>query len=92
MTCDQISNVLLLDEIYEHINYVGKHESISQFPEIRDRVIIVNGVSKGYAMTGWRLGWIAAPNGLPKLVAHYRDKYIGPSSISQKAALAALIR
>jgi aspartate aminotransferase len=54
---------VIADEIYEHINYVGKHESISQFAEIRDRVIIVNGVSKGYAMTGWRLGWIAAPSG-----------------------------
>ena len=52
---------VISDEIYEHINYVGKHESIAQFEEIRDRVIIVNGVSKGYAMTGWRIGWIAGP-------------------------------
>ncbi|MBO7270657.1 MAG: pyridoxal phosphate-dependent aminotransferase, partial [Bacteroidales bacterium] len=50
---------ILSDEIYEHINYIGKHESIAQFEEIRDRVVIINGVSKAYAMTGWRIGWIA---------------------------------
>ena len=48
---------VISDEIYEHINYVGQHESIAQFETIRDRVIVVNGVSKGYAMTGWRIGW-----------------------------------
>ena len=52
---------IISDEIYEHINYVGKHESIAQFDNVKDRVVIVNGVSKGYAMTGWRIGWIAAP-------------------------------
>ena len=56
---------ILADEIYEHINYVGAHQSIAQFPAVRDRVIIVNGVSKGYAMTGWRIGFIAAPLPLP---------------------------
>jgi aspartate aminotransferase len=53
--------IILADEIYEHINYLDKHESIAQFENVRDRVVIVNGVSKGYAMTGWRIGWIAAP-------------------------------
>ena len=52
---------IIADEIYEHINYIGEHESIAQFTKIFDRVVIVNGVSKGYAMTGWRIGWIAAP-------------------------------
>ena len=52
---------IIADEIYEHINYIGQHESIAQFTTIHDRVVIVNGVSKGYAMTGWRIGWIAAP-------------------------------
>ncbi|KAA6304814.1 Aspartate aminotransferase, partial [termite gut metagenome] len=51
--------ISIADEIYEHINYVGKHESITQFPEIYDRVVVVNGVSKAYAMTGWRIGFIA---------------------------------
>ena len=52
---------VISDEIYEHINYAGRHESMAQFEELRERVIVVNGVSKGYAMTGWRIGWIAAP-------------------------------
>ena len=52
---------VIADEIYEHINYVGKHESIAQFPEMKERTIIVNGISKAYAMTGWRIGYIAAP-------------------------------
>ena len=52
---------IIADEIYEHINYIGKHESIAQFDEIHDRVIIVNGVSKAYAMTGWRIGFVAGP-------------------------------
>ena len=51
--------IVLSDEIYEHINYVGKHASIAQFPEIKERVVIINGVSKAYAMTGWRIGFIA---------------------------------
>jgi aspartate aminotransferase len=57
---------VVADEIYEHINYIGKHESIAQFAEIRDRVIIVNGVSKAYAMTGWRIGFVAGPEWLVK--------------------------
>lgn len=82
--------VVLADEIYEHINYVGKHESIAQFEAIRDRVVIVNGVSKGYAMTGWRLGWIAAPLWIAKACNKLQGQYTsGPCSIAQKAAEAA---
>ena len=82
---------ILSDEIYEHINFLDKHESIAQFEEVKDRVIIVNGVSKGYAMTGWRIGYIGAP----KFIAAACDKIQGQftsaaSSISQKAAEAAL--
>lgn len=82
--------VVLADEIYEHINYIGKHESIAQFEAIRDRVVIVNGVSKGYAMTGWRLGWIAAPLWIAKACNKLQGQYTsGPCSIAQKAAEAA---
>lgn len=81
---------VISDEIYEHINYVGAHESIAQFEEIRDRVIIVNGVSKGYAMTGWRIGWIAAPQWIASACNSLQGQYTsGASSISQKAAEAA---
>ena len=79
--------MIISDEIYEHINYVGKHESIAQFENVRDRVVIVNGVSKCYAMTGWRLGWIAAPLWVAKACIKLQGQYTsGPSSISQKAA------
>ena len=79
--------MIISDEIYEHINYVGKHESIAQFENVRDRVVIVNGVSKCYAMTGWRLGWIAAPLWVAKAAIKLQGQYTsGPSSISQKAA------
>ena len=81
---------VIADEIYEHINYIGKHESIAQFPEIRDRVIVVNGVSKGYAMTGWRIGWIAAPQWIASACNMLQGQYTsGASSISQKASVAA---
>lgn len=81
---------VIADEIYEHINYVGQHESIAQFDVIRDRVVVVNGVSKGYAMTGWRIGWIAAPQWIAAACSMLQGQYTsGPSSISQKAALAA---
>ena len=53
--------IVIADEIYEHINYIGRHESIAQFPEMKDRVVLINGVSKAYAMTGWRIGYCAAP-------------------------------
>ena len=82
--------IVLADEIYEHSNYVGKHESIAQFPEIRDRVVIINGVSKAYAMTGWRIGFIAAPEWVVKGCNKLQGQYTsGPCSVSQKAAEAA---
>lgn len=81
---------VVADEIYEHINYIGQHESIAQFATIRDRVVVINGVSKGYAMTGWRIGWIAAPQWIASACSMLQGQYTsGPSSISQKAALAA---
>ncbi len=81
---------IISDEIYEHIHYAGKHESIAQFDEIRDRVVIINGVSKGYAMTGWRIGWIAAPQWIASACGLLQGQYTsGASSISQKAAEAA---
>jgi len=81
---------IIADEIYEHINYTGKHESIAQFPELQDRVVIVNGVSKAYAMTGWRIGFIAAPLPVAKACAKLQGQYTsGASSIAQKASVAA---
>lgn len=82
---------ILSDEIYEHINFVGKHESIAQFDFIRDKVIIINGVSKGYAMTGWRIGYIAAPKWIAKACNKIQGQLTsGASSISQMASVAAL--
>ncbi len=78
---------VLADEIYEHINYVGHHESIAQFPDMKERSIIVNGVSKAYAMTGWRIGYIAAPEWIVKGCNKLQGQYTsGPCSVSQKAA------
>ena len=78
---------VLADEIYEHINYVGKHESIAQFDGMKERAIIVNGVSKAYAMTGWRIGYIAAPEWIVKGCNKLQGQYTsGPCSVSQKAA------
>ncbi|MBR2016552.1 MAG: pyridoxal phosphate-dependent aminotransferase [Prevotella sp.] len=78
---------ILADEIYEHINYVGKHESIAQFEGMKERTIIVNGVSKAYAMTGWRIGYIAAPEWIVKGCNKLQGQYTsGPCSVSQKAA------
>ena len=78
---------VLADEIYEHINYTGKHASIASVPGMKERSIIINGVSKAYAMTGWRIGFAAAPEwiikGLNKLQGQYTS---GPCSVSQKAA------
>lgn len=84
--------MIISDEIYEHINYIGKHESIAQFDNVRDRVVIINGVSKFAAMTGWRLGWMAAPVWVAKAVTKLQGQYTsGPSSIAQKAAEEAYI-
>ena len=81
---------VLADEIYEHINYVGHHESIAQFPGMKERTIVVNGVSKAYAMTGWRIGYIAAPEWIAKGCNKLQGQYTsGPCSVSQKAAEAA---
>jgi aspartate aminotransferase len=81
---------VLADEIYEHINYIGHHESIAQFPGMKERAIIVNGVSKAYAMTGWRIGYIAAPEWIVKGCNKLQGQYTsGPCSVSQKAAEAA---
>ena len=78
---------VLADEIYEHINYVGHHESVAQFPGMKERSIIVNGVSKAYAMTGWRIGYIAAPEWIVKGCNKLQGQYTsGPCSVSQKAA------
>ena len=82
--------IVIADEIYEHINYIGKHASIASFGDIKDRVIVVNGVSKAYAMTGWRIGFIAAPEWIAKGCNKLQGQYTsGPCSVSQKAAEAA---
>lgn len=82
--------IIIADEIYEHINYIGKHESIAQFENVRDRVVIINGVSKAYAMTGWRIGYIAAPLWIAKACNKLQGQYSSnASSIAQKAAEAA---
>jgi aspartate aminotransferase len=83
--------VVVSDEIYEHINFQGRHESLAQFPEIYEQVVTVNGVSKAWAMTGWRLGFIGAP----KIIADACNKIQGQftsatCSITQKAAIAAM--
>jgi aspartate aminotransferase len=83
--------IVISDEIYEHINFVGKHESIAQFNNIKDRVVLVNGVSKGYAMTGWRLGYIAAPVWITKAVTKLQGQFTsGATSVAQIASVAAL--
>lgn len=82
--------IVLADEIYEHINYTGSFTSLGSFPEIADRTVIINGVSKAYAMTGWRIGYCAAPLAIAKAVSKLQGQYTsGASSIAQKAAEAA---
>lgn len=79
--------VVIADEIYEHINYVGAHASIAACPGMKDRCTVINGVSKAYAMTGWRIGFVAAPLALAKGISKLQGQYTsGPCSISQKAA------
>lgn len=83
--------IIVSDEIYEHINFLGKHESIAQFDFIKDQVITVNGVSKGYAMTGWRIGYIGAPKWIADACIKMQGQFTsGTCSIAQKAAQAAL--
>ena len=83
---------VLADEIYEHINYIGRHNSIAKVPGMKERTIIVNGVSKAYAMTGWRIGYIAAPEWIVKGCNKLQGQYTsGPCSVSQMAALEAYV-
>ena len=83
--------IILADEIYEYINFVGHHESIAQFADIKDRVVLINGLSKGFAMTGWRLGYIAANTTIAKACEKIQGQFTsGATSITQKAAVAAL--
>jgi len=82
---------IISDEIYEYINFVGSHESIAQFDDIKDRVIIINGLSKGFAMTGWRLGYIAANKEVAKACEKLQGQFTsGTCSITQKAGVIAL--
>lgn len=84
--------LIISDEIYEYINYSGKHESIAQFDDLKDRVIIVNGLSKGFAMTGWRLGYIAAHPAIVKGCEKLQGQFTsGTNSIAQRAAIDALV-
>lgn len=88
--CNHENLYVLADEIYEHINYIGKHASIARAKGMKERAIIVNGVSKAYAMTGWRIGYIAAPEWIVKGCNKLQGQYTsGPCSVSQKAAEAA---
>jgi aspartate aminotransferase len=82
---------IISDEIYEHINYLSKHESIAQFDTMKERVIVINGLSKAFAMTGWRLGYMAASVELAKACDKMQGQFTSAtSSISQRAAIAAL--
>ncbi|MBK8608577.1 MAG: pyridoxal phosphate-dependent aminotransferase [Chitinophagaceae bacterium] len=83
--------VIMSDEIYEYINYEGKHESIAQFDDIKDRVIVINGLSKGYAMTGWRLGYLAADAKIAKACEKIQGQVTsGANAVTQRAAISAL--
>lgn len=83
--------IIISDEIYEHINFIGKHESIGQFDFIKNRVVTVNGMSKGFAMTGWRLGYIGAPKEIAQACEKLQGQFTsGTNSIAQRAALFAL--
>jgi aspartate aminotransferase len=83
--------IIIADEIYEHINFSGKHESIGQFEYLKDRVVVVNGVSKGYAMTGYRIGYLAAPVWIAKAVVKLQGQFTsGATSAAQIASVTAL--
>jgi aspartate aminotransferase len=83
--------VVISDEIYEHINFVGKHESLAQFPEVYNQVVTINGVSKAWAMTGWRLGYIGAPKEIASACDKMQGQFTSATcSITQKAAIAAM--
>jgi aspartate aminotransferase len=89
----QHPNIFIIsDEIYEYINFEGKHESIAQFESIKNQVIIINGLSKGYAMTGWRLGYMAGPKEVIQACEKIQSQFTsGPNSITQRAAITALL-
>jgi len=83
--------VILSDEIYEYINFTGKHESIAQFSDLKDRIVIINGLSKGFAMTGWRLGYTASNVEIAKACEKLQGQFTsGTNSIAQKSAVVAL--
>jgi aspartate aminotransferase len=83
---------ILSDEIYEYINFEGKHESIAQFTDIKDQIVVINGLSKGFAMTGWRLGYTASNVDIAKAMEKLQGQFTsGTCSITQKAAVAALV-
>jgi aspartate aminotransferase len=85
------SLIVMCDEIYEHINFEGKHESLAQFPDIYEQIVTVNGVSKAWAMTGWRLGYIGAPKSIAAACTKVQGQFTsGTCSITQKAAIAAM--
>ncbi|NNC94198.1 MAG: pyridoxal phosphate-dependent aminotransferase [Chitinophagales bacterium] len=85
------SLIVVSDEIYEYINFEGKHESIAQFDHIKDQVVTVNGMSKGFAMTGWRVGYLAAPVWLAKACSKMQGQFTsGTNSIAQRASITAL--
>jgi aspartate aminotransferase len=82
---------VISDEIYEHINFIGRHESIAQFSNVKEKVVLINGVSKAYAMTGYRIGYLAAPLWITKACSKLQGQFTSnPSSIAQRAAVAAL--
>ena len=82
---------IIADEIYEYINFIGKHESIAQFSDLKERIILINGLSKGFAMTGWRLGYIAANVEVAKACEKFQGQFTSATcSITQKAAVVAL--
>lgn len=83
--------IVLSDEIYEHINFVGKHESLAQFPQVYEQVVTVNGVSKAWAMTGWRLGYLGASKEIADACSKVQGQFTSStSSITQRATIAAL--
>lgn len=82
---------IISDEIYEYINYTAKHESIAQFPELKERVILVNGMSKGFAMTGWRVGYMAGPKEIVQACEKFQGQFTsGTNAIAQRASIVAL--
>jgi aspartate aminotransferase len=86
-------NLLVVsDEIYEHINFVGKHQSLAQFPDVYEQVITINGVSKAFAMTGWRIGYIGAPTWIAQACTKMQGQITsGTCGIAQRAAIAAVL-